>query len=655
MHLKQHECRVHELLGAKHRAAGAATAALREAAFAIRACPYDRAAWALLSHTSVQDPGLQHAVLAARVAPRARAPYMPESADENAAPSLAAPPTLVPSAAAAHAAGLTATAAAAAAKVSAGTSGIVLLAAVQEAAVRLRRVVHAQPHEASAWYLCALTELQHAIASGGQARLYRSAAVAANTAAVRAKAELAALPTEPPPPPPSPLTPGLSPALALAMAAQTARTHAAAAAGATDPRVTALRTQRLALADVRVRSLAVLSECRLQLQLRGHGVGVGGDGDGDGDSDGDGVGQQMGTAREAAAEALSVATSYGVDASPAHRQLARLHVAQGDLGAANTAYKQACRAAAAAASGSSSRTSYELLPALEWAAVQAAAGETAAAVQLLTAVIENGADSGGVTVPARPVAAASLVNIAAVQHALLLLQLGEMEAAVAAAAAAAATRQYSQSLRSSAHVVQAAAALMQATLAEGDGGGVGSGSNTTAVRRKSLLEARWAALEALKPLSLSRPAGHVGQRGSAPPPGPMGPCAALAAVLLSAAEAGLGKESAARDLHEQAARLWPHQALEPLETFTRKSDVSLLHQIAVQSESSSSWSTSTTTASAATPAFTPPRMRGGAGGAAGAAGGGGGGGSTFLVRAMHCRPWAFKAEWSVLAAAARAT
>ncbi|GIL65160.1 hypothetical protein Vafri_18951, partial [Volvox africanus] len=324
----QHECRVHELLGAKHRAAGAATAALREAAFAIRACPYDRAAWALLSHTSVQDPGLQHAVLAARVAPRARAPYMPESADENAAPSLAAPPTLVPSAAAAHAAGLTATAAAAAAKVSAGTSGIVLLAAVQEAAVRLRRVVHAQPHEASAWYLCALTELQHAIASGGQARLYRSAAVAANTAAVRAKAELAALPTEPPPPPPSPLTPGLSPALALAMAAQTARTHAAAAAGATDPRVTALRTQRLALADVRVRSLAVLSECRLQLQLRGHGVGVGGDGDGDGDSDGDGVGQQMGTAREAAAEALSVATSYGVDASPAHRQLARLHVAQ---------------------------------------------------------------------------------------------------------------------------------------------------------------------------------------------------------------------------------------------------------------------------------------------------------------------------------------
>ncbi|GIL84627.1 hypothetical protein Vretifemale_13269, partial [Volvox reticuliferus] len=400
-------------------------------------------------------------------------------------------------------------------------------------------------------------------------------------------------------------------------------------------RVAALRAQRQALADVRVRSLAVLSECRLQLQLRGHGVGVGGVGVGGvGDGDGDGDGQRTGTAEEAAAEALSVAMSYGVDASSAHRQLARLHVAQGDLTAANTAYEQAGRAAAAAASGSSSRASYELLPALEWAAVQAAAGETAAAAQLLTAAIKSSTDGGGVTVPARPVAAATLVDIAAVQHALLLLQLGEAEAAAAEATEAAAVRQSSPSLRSSAHIVQAAATLVQAAVSEGEGGDVGG--STAAVRKKSLLEARWAAREALKPMSLSRPAGHVGHRGSAPPPGPMGPCAALAAVLLSAAETGLGKEDAARDLHEQAARLWPDQALEPLEIFDRKSHASFLHQGAVQPPSSSVISTSTPSASA----FSTPRPRGGD--------------TSFLVRAMHCRPWAFKAEWSGLAAAVRA-
>ncbi|EFJ47709.1 hypothetical protein VOLCADRAFT_91745 [Volvox carteri f. nagariensis] len=540
----KHECRVHELLSAKHRAAGAATAALRQAARAVRACPYDRAAWALLSHTAVQAFGPRHAVLAARAAPRDKARHAAAVADENEAPSLTAPPgaaPLTPSAAAAHAAGVTAAAAAAAAaaKGSAGATGTMLMPALREAAARMRRVVHAQPYETSAWYLCALTELQHAIASGGQVRLYRSAAVAARAAATKAKTDLAALPTEPPPataaaaPPPSPglrPPPGLPPVLALAMSAQAVSAGCSCNCGATTAAAAAA-----AGADVPPYGVALV---RLPRRRSGETGG-----------------------RPVAMVMMAVFLVLV--------PMARLHVATGDMQLANAAYDQACRAAAAAAASSSSSRcssgavpSYELLPALEWAAVRAAAGDTAGAATQLLSAARSGGDDGAAAataVPSRP--ATALADVAFVQWMLVMLQLGEVEAARAAAAEAAAggpaavwRRQPSPGLRSAAYAVQAAAALVQAALVQA-ATAAGTEDTTTAsaaVRKKHLLEARWAAREALKPLSLERPAGQLGHRRSAPPPGPSGPAAALAAALLGWAESGLGKEEAARELQAQA-------------------------------------------------------------------------------------------------------
>ncbi|KAG2427830.1 hypothetical protein HXX76_012151 [Chlamydomonas incerta] len=133
--------------------------------------------------------------------------------------------------------------------------------------------VAAQPNEAAAWYLCALTESQAAQAAGSggcAARGWRRVAVAAAAAAARAQAE-------PPPPgtaagavatPPRP-PPGLPPAMAMAMAAQAGRARTRTP---TRARALALRAQRGALYDVAVRSLAVLSEAQLRLQLHLRGA-----------------------------------------------------------------------------------------------------------------------------------------------------------------------------------------------------------------------------------------------------------------------------------------------------------------------------------------------------------------------------------------------
>lgn len=66
---------------------------------------------------------------------------------------------------------------------------------------------------------------------------------------------------------------------------------------------------------------------------------------------------------------------------------------------------------------------------------------------------------------------------------------------------------------------------------------------------------RWAAREALKPLSVSRPAGALGVRRSAPPPGPDGPGAALASLLLARAEAAMGRPEASEEAQRHVGTL----------------------------------------------------------------------------------------------------
>ncbi|KXZ49813.1 hypothetical protein GPECTOR_19g264 [Gonium pectorale] len=390
-----------------------------------------------------------------------------------------------------------------------------------------------------------------AIASGGQARHYRTAAVAARAAAARCQVELAALPAEPPAAAAAAqrpaVVPGLPPAMALAMAAA-------------------------------VRSLAVLSECRLQLRGReGSAAAAAATG-----------GADVGTdwelsAREAAEEALRLAQAHAADPSPAHRQCARIQALKGDMAAADAAYEQACKAAKAAAAsatacapgGGAVPTSYELLPLLEWAAVRMAAGEAPAAIQTLDRAWPAASPAVVAAVPrSRP--ALALTDVSSVQRALLLLQLGDVEGARSAAADAAAavsgaaaaavatggSDALSAGLRAAAHTVQAAAALLQASAAAVDAGGDATGA--AAARKRSLLEARWAAraaLSALSPAPVACPAEHVqpahraaagGRRGAlaVAPAGPAGAGAALAAMLLGLVEAALGKEELAREAEQ---------------------------------------------------------------------------------------------------------
>ncbi len=135
---------------------------------------------------------------------------------------------------------------------------------------------------------------------------------------------------------------------------------------------------------------------------------------------------------------------------------------------------------------------HALLPVLERAAARAMYGSARDAVQLLA-----GAPEGRAT--GTPTA------LAEVQRSLMLLQLGEVEAARAAAAAAVDATQVVgvgasggsggdaaalAGVRSSAHTLMAAAALCRAAVEAEEGGG--AGPEAAAARKKSLLEARWA-------------------------------------------------------------------------------------------------------------------------------------------------------------------
>ncbi|KAG2492147.1 hypothetical protein HYH03_009638 [Edaphochlamys debaryana] len=616
----QHEYRLLELVCASRRAAAgpgpdgtaAAVAAVRAAAAAVRACPSDGAARALLA-AAAAAAGPRYATLAARAAPRDHLPAPPgvsgggPGGAADPVPGLAAPPPLAPSAAAAHAAGVTAAAAAAAAG---GGGDEKLRGAIRAAAERMRRVVHSQPEEGGAWYLLAVTEMQLATASGFAVHLCRRAAATAAAAAARCRTQLAALPPDPPaaaaPRPPAP-PPGMPPALALAMGA--ARAHAPPPP---DPAAAALRLRRGALAEAAVRSLALRSEALLRLRERGGAAAAAAAAAEPAAAAGAAA---EAAAAEAAQQALSLAQAQGIDASPAHRAMARLALAKGDWAAVDAAYDQACKAAAAAAAtaggaigsasgGGGGPFAYSLLPALEWAAARAAAGRPAEALQGLDAAV-SAAAGAPLVAAARPTAAAAPADVAAAQRALLLLQLGEAEVARAVAAEAAAgggagsAGAPAAALRSAAHTVQAAAALAAAAAAGDD----------APTKKKALLEARWAAREALRPLTQARPAGQLGRRHSAPPPGPSGPGAALAAALLAAAEAALGKEEAAREMEATAAGLWPDTAADPAPGLE-----GLLAAAAART----------------------------------------GGSRLELARAVHGRPWALGEEWGALAAAARA-
>lgn len=131
---------------------------------------------------------------------------------------------------------------------------------------------------------------------------------------------------------------------------------------------------------------------------------------------------------------------------------------------------------------------HALLPVLERAAARALYGNSRDAVQLLGSA------------PAS-LAAGAAAGLADVQRSLLLLQLGEVEAARAAAAAAVDATQVVgvgasgdaaalAGVLSGAHTLMAAAALCRAAKEAAEGGG--AGPEAAAARKKSLLEARWA-------------------------------------------------------------------------------------------------------------------------------------------------------------------
>lgn len=297
---------------------------------------------------------------------------------------------------------------------------------------RLQRLLHALPDSPDLWYCLALAALLQAIGDGQCAHFRK--ALRCCTSALQAVRQLL---------------------LSAQPAAQQQR-------GAASSGVTLLSCSKQQLQEVEVRLMVAISECHQHSRLPNcHDA-----------------------AHHWAMDALAAAMQAGGTAAvTAHRQVGRMLASEGMVVEAEMAYRQAV-----AASG------VEQCPAaqLELAKLIMGQGRQQEAVQLLHTIWQAAAES----VPAQPAAAAvaaavpagqNFAEAAALEEALLLADMGQLEAAHAAAAAGLKLAVAAgEAAPAAAELVTATVALEAAAVAAPD------------ATRNLLLEARWGASSAAK-------------------------------------------------------------------------------------------------------------------------------------------------------------
>lgn len=298
---------------------------------------------------------------------------------------------------------------------------------------RLQRLLHALPDSPDLWYCLALAALLQAIGDG-QCTHFRKALRCCTSALQSVRHLLASAQPE--------------------SAQQQAR--------AVGPGVSLLSCSKRQLQEAEVRLMVAISECHQHSRLPNcHDA-----------------------AHHWAMDALTAAMQAGgAAAATAHRQVGRMMASEGMVVEAEMAYRQAV-----AASGSQQCPAAQL----ELAKLLVGQGRQQEAVQLLHTIWQAAADG----LPEQPAAAAvaatlpaehNFAEAAALEEALLLVDMGQVEAARAAAAAG---------LRlavASAEAAPAAAELVTATVAL-----EAAAMSAPEATRNVLLEARWAASSAAK-------------------------------------------------------------------------------------------------------------------------------------------------------------
>jgi hypothetical protein len=306
---------------------------------------------------------------------------------------------------------------------------------------RLQRLLHALPDSPDVRYCLALAALQQAIGDG-QAGHFRTALRCCTSALARVKALLRK---------------------ATAAAGGNSSSSSSGAAS-----TSLLACDASALQEVQVRLMVAISECYQHSRLPGcHDAA-------------------HHWAMDALAAAMAAGGGSGSAAATAHRQVGRMLASEGMVVEAEMTYRQA----AAAASGD-----VAVAAQLELAKLLLTHGRAQEAAQLLHSIWQGPADelAAAAAAPQQlPAGCSNFVEAAALEEALLLADLGQLDAARAAAAAG-------MSLAAAAgEAAPAAAELVTTTVALQAGEAVTAAGGSQDAARNLLLEARWAASSAAK-------------------------------------------------------------------------------------------------------------------------------------------------------------
>lgn len=434
-------------------AAGDKAAAVRQLSRAVHACPWNAAATVALANAALSaKPRNAHAVY------RACPDLLPEQAASSTGQHTAAPAGQDPQQQPRQHMGALADSycqhsiqdvlAAACSRTTALSSQVAAAVAATSGreVQRLQRLLHALPDSPDLWYCLALAALLQAIGDGQCSHFRKALRCCTNAlAAVRR----------------------LLPSAAPAQQQGAAAVPAGPSAGATpaDGGVSLASCNKQQLQEVEVRLMVAISECQQHSRLPGcHDA-----------------------AHHWAMDALTAAMQAGpAAAATAHRQVGRMLASEGMVTEAEMAYRQA-----AAASGGQCPAAQ-----LELAKLLLAQGRQQEAVQLLHTIWQPAAEAlpaqqqqqspaGGVV--AEVPLGNSFAEAAALEEALQLADMGQLEAARAAAAAG---------LRlavAAGEAAPAAAELVTASVAVE----AAAGAPPEALRNL-LLEARWAASSAAK-------------------------------------------------------------------------------------------------------------------------------------------------------------
>jgi tetratricopeptide (TPR) repeat protein len=356
---------------------------------------------------------------------------------------------------------------------------------------RLQRLLHALPDSPDLWYCLALATLLQAIGDG-QCTHFRKA-LRCSKSALQAVRQLLA-----------------SPSL---LQRQQQPLHQQQGSAGVGSGLSLLSCSEKQLQEVEVRLMVAISECHQHSRLPGcHDA-----------------------AHEWAMDALTAAMQAGgAAAATAHRQVGRMLALEGMVVEAEMAYRQAV-----AASGGECPAAQ-----LELAKLLVGQGRQQEAVQILHTIWHAAAEG----LPAQPTAAAltaavppgqNFAEAAALEEALLLADLGQVESAHAAVAAALKLAAHAaEAAPAAAELVTATVALEAAAVAAPD------------AMRNLLLEARWAASSAAKSgLAL---------------PGTVGTAAAgVGAAVLAQVELRRNKPEKAYDAIGMSFGAWVDHAVPP--------------------------------------------------------------------------------------------